>query len=73
MGIAAVVISCSPFPARVRTDHAHEFHCDARYVQVSAEGEGRFRAVGCGIQSEWECRDRACRMRDHRAYGVDSP
>ena len=63
----------SPYGARIRADHAREFGCQERWVNVSQQGEGRWQATGCGFLSEWTCRDRQCRMQDHRSYGVDSP
>lgn len=71
---AVIAASClSPHGARIRGAHAREFGCQERWVQVSDEGQGRWRAIGCGFQSEWQCDSRECRMRDHRSYGMDSP
>jgi hypothetical protein len=67
---------CVPAQAgRVRAEHAREFRCQERWVDVTRQGESpeRWQATGCGFLSEWVCRDRECRMRDHRSYGVDSP
>ena len=73
LAILGIAISCSPFPARIRTDHAREFGREQRWVQVREESPGHYRATGCGFLSEWECQERACRMRDHRAFGVSGP
>ncbi|MDQ3036628.1 MAG: hypothetical protein M3Y87_29820 [Myxococcota bacterium] len=78
LGIAVVLMiaaTCSsPYAGRVRTDHAREFGCQERWVQVREQDEpGRWQATGCGFRSEWSCAQRECRMRDSRSYGVDSP
>lgn len=71
--IAWVTVACSPWPARIRADHAREFGCEQRWVEVSGLADRRYQATGCGFRSEWTCRDRTCRMDDHRAYGVGGP
>lgn len=71
--IAAIALSCSPYASSIRADHARQFGCEQRWVRVDETSEGQYRATGCGFASEWTCRDRRCRMDDHRAYGVDAP
>lgn len=71
--LASTALACSPWPARIQADHAREFGCARRWVEVSAITEGRYQAIGCGFRSEWTCRDRACHMDDQRAYGVGAP
>lgn len=71
--IAWAFATCSPLGGRIRRDHAREFGCQERWVEVRDEDNGRFVATGCGFRSEWACPDGQCQMRDHRSYGVDSP
>lgn len=73
-GVAAMAVGCAaPFASGIRADHARQFGCEERWVRVDETARGRYRAVGCGFASEWTCRDRQCRMSDHRAYGTDAP
>ena len=73
VSLALSLVTCSSHATRIRQDHAREFGCQERWVEVRDEGNGRFVATGCGFRSEWGCPDGACRMRDHQSYGVDSP
>ncbi|WP_169791726.1 hypothetical protein [Sandaracinus amylolyticus] len=64
----------SPYASRIRVQHAQEFGCQERWVQVrESDVEGQWTATGCGFRSEWSCQERACRMRDSASYGVDAP
>lgn len=73
-GVLMIAATCSsPYAARIRADHAREFGCQERWVQVREQARGEWQATGCGFRSEWTCAERECRMRDARSYGVDSP
>lgn len=63
----------SPYASRIRAQHAQQFGCQERWVEVRERAEDEWTATGCGFRSEWACRDRTCRMRDSGSYGVDAP